>query len=237
MSSHKALTGVHNYVEFKDETIASRVKKMVEIREGLDVSNLHVKFSYGNRKTGNLVPSASLIPVADCKSCELCKNGCYAVRNIACYDASRKNLANNSAIARKDPEKFFREVDGEMKKNCWFRFFVSGDILSGAFFDAMVEVSKRNPHCQVLAFTKQFRIVNQWIDYNGELPSNLHIIFSEWRGLDVPNPHSLPTSRPVWKGEHVPSGIWCGGDCSACAVKDDGCWALKPGERVLFEAH
>ena len=55
--------------------------------------------------------------------------------------------------------------------------------------------------------------------------------------LDVPNPHNLPTSRPVWKGELVPSGIWCGGDCSACAVKDEGCWSLKPGERILFEAH
>ena len=238
MASNKQLTGKHQYAEFKEETIQGRVAKMVEIRQTVDVENAHVKFSYGNRKTGNLVPSVSLIPIADCgRNCACCAKGCYAVRNIACYNASRAAFANNSAIARRDPEKFFREVDGEMKKNKWFRFFVSGDILSGDFFDGMVEVSKRNPHCKVLAFTKQFDIVNRWIDYNGALPENLHIIFSEWRGLDVPNPHNLPTSRPVWKGELVPSGIWCGGDCSACAVKDEGCWSLKPGERILFEAH
>lgn len=238
MSSKAKLTGKHQYVEFREETIVERVRKMVELRAGVDVETAHVKFSYGNRKTGNLVPSVSLIPIADCGgACKVCAKGCYAARNITCYDQSRRAFANNSAIARNNPEKFFREVDGEMKKNCWFRFFVSGDILSRPFFDAMVEVSKSNPHCQALGFTKQFGIVNVWIDENGELPSNLHIIFSEWRGLDVPNPHNLPTSRPVWKGELVPSGIWCGGDCSACAVKDEGCWSLKKGERILFEAH
>lgn len=238
MSSHAKLTGKHQYVEFKEETIQGRVMKMVELRDEVDVENAHVKFSYGNRKTGNLVPSVSLIPIADCgRNCACCAKGCYAARNICCYTASRAAFANNSAIARRDPEKFFREVDGEMKKNKWFRYFVSGDILGGPFFDGMVETAKRNPHCQVLAFTKQFHIVNDWIDLNGPLPENLHIIFSEWRGLDVPNPHNLPTSRPVWKGELVPSGIWCGGLCSECAAKNEGCWTLKPGERILFEAH
>ena len=238
MSTHAKLTGKHQYVEFKEETIQGRVKNMLEMRETVDVENAHVKFSYGNRKTGNLVPSVSLIPIADCgANCSCCAKGCYAARNIACYKASRASFANNSAIARRDPEKFFREVDGEMKKNKWFRYFVSGDVLSGPFFDGMVETAKRNPHCQVLAFTKQFDIVNRWIDYNGALPENLHIIFSEWRGLDVPNPHNLPTSRPVWKGELVPSGIWCGGLCSECACTNSGCWSVKKGERILFEAH
>lgn len=237
MATHKALTGIHNYVEFKEETIAIRVKKMVDLRGQVDVENAHVKFSYGNRKTGNLVPSVSLIPIADCgANCACCAKGCYAARNIACYDASRAAFANNSAIAHGDPVKFFREVDGEMKKNKWFRFFVSGDILDDNFFTAMVVVAMNNTHCQVLAFTKQFDIVNRWIDANGSLPKNLHIIFSEWRGLDVPNPHNLPTSRPVWKGDHI-EGIWCGGSCSSCAAKNEGCWVLKPGERILFEAH
>lgn len=130
MSTHAKLTGKHNYAEFKDETIQGRVKDMVELRSEVDVEKAHVKFSYGNRKTGNLVPSVSLIPIADCgKNCSCCAKGCYAVRHIACYIASRSAFANNSAIARKDPEKFFREVDGEMKKNKFFRFFVSGDIL------------------------------------------------------------------------------------------------------------
>ena len=78
MSSHKALTGVHNYVEFKEETIVDRVKKMVAMRDAMDISDLHIKLSYGNRKTGSLVPSVSLIPVADCRNCTHCAKGCYA---------------------------------------------------------------------------------------------------------------------------------------------------------------
>lgn len=241
MSSHAKLTGKHQYAEFKEETIANCVKKMVDYREGVDVENAHVRFSYGNRKTGNLVPSVSLIPIADCCSnCACCAKGCYAVLNICCYDATRKMLANNSAILRSDPDKYWREVEGEVMRNRWFRFHVSGDIVDYSYFLNMVGIAVRNPYCEILAFTKNFSVVNEFIDYAGgteKMPKNLHIIFSEWRGLDVPNPHNLPTSRPVWKGELVPSGIWCGGDCSACAVKDEGCWSLKNGERILFEAH
>ena len=75
-----------------------------------------------------------------------------------------------------------------------------------------------------------------YLDDHGSFPENLHIIFSEWRDLDVPNPHNLPTSRPVWKGEKV-EGIMCPGSCSECAAFDKGCWSLKKGERILFEAH
>lgn len=166
MSSHKALTGVHNYAEFKEETIANRVKKMVDYREGVDVENAHVKFSYGNRKTGNLVPSVSLIPIADCCSnCACCAKGCYAVRNICCYDAARKMLANNSAILRSDPGKYWREVEGEVMRNRWFRFHVSGDIVDYSYFVNMVGIAVRNPHCEILAFTKNFSVVNEFIDY------------------------------------------------------------------------
>ena len=237
MSSHKALTGVHNYVEFKEQTIVDRVKKMVAMRDAIeDVSRLEVKFSYGNRKTGQLVPSVSLIPIADCGNCKHCARGCYDVRNVCCYKASQAMRANNSAIAHKDPEMFFNDVSREMKKCRWFRFHAGADILNDGYFEGMVRCAKENPNCKVLAFTKMFDIVNRWIDKNGDLPENLQIVFSEWRGMEIDNPHNLPTSRPVWKGDHI-EGIWCGGNCSTCAVNDCGCWSLKPGERILFEAH
>jgi len=236
MLSKKALTGVHNYVEFKEETIAGRVKKMVDYRDGLDITDRHIKLSYGNRKTGSLVPSISLIPVADCGNCALCAKGCYAVRNIACYDASRKMMAQNSAIARGDLWRYFQEINAASKFLRFFRYHVSGDILSPAYLTGMVEVAIKNPQCEYLAFTKRFNIVNNYLDDHGSFPKNLHIIFSEWRGLDVPNPHNLPTSRPVWKGEKI-DGIMCKGNCSECAAFNCGCWTLKKGERVLFEAH
>ena len=236
MASKAKLTGKHNYVEFKPETIDARIQKMVDIRESLDVSRLHVKLSYGNRKTTALVPSVSLIPGADCINCQACKLGCYDLRSVCCYKGSQQQRANNSAIAHKDPERFFVEVSAACKFLKYLRFFVGGDIINFGFFEGMVKVAVENPHCEILAFTKAWAIPARWIDVHGELPSNLHIILSEWRGLKVYNPHNLPTSTPVWPGDKV-EGFWCPGNCAECAESNKGCWALKKGERVLFEAH
>ena len=227
----------HNYKEFGDEAVQKRVKDMLHFRDEVDVENAHVKFSYDNRKTGALVPSVSLIPVADCCNCSACKNGCYDIRNVCFQKTVQKARANNSAIAHKDPDKFFREVSGRMKSLRYLRFFVGGDVINYGFFEGMVKCCNENPHCDVLAFTKAWVIPARWIDANGELPSNLHIILSEWRGVKVYNPHNLPTSTPVWPGDEPKDGIWCPGDCSACAEAGGGCWGLKKGERVLFEAH
>lgn len=236
--SKTTLTGKHNYCEFKQETVIDRANKMVEIRDGLDISDLHIKLSYGNRKTGSLVPSISLIPIADCgANCKVCAKGCYAIRNVACYAASRKMMAQNSAIAHGDLPRYFRELDAAVKFVRFFRIHVAGDIISPEYLAGMVDVAQKNTHCKFLCFTKQFRIVNDYLDSHSEgFPENLKIIFSEWRGLNVPNPHNLPTSRPLWKGETA-EGVMCPGSCSECAAFDTGCWSLKMGERVLFEAH
>ena len=237
MASKTKLTGQHIYAEFKEETVAKRVSDIKQRRDAMDITDLHIKLSYGNRKTGSLVPSISLIPVADCGNCALCAKGCYAVRHIMCYGASREMVANNSAIAHGDLPRYFKELDAAVKFVRFLRVHVSGDILSPAYLTGMVDVAIKNPHCQFLCFTKRFDIVNHYLDDHAEgFPENLHIIFSEWRGLDVSNPHNLPTSRPVWKGEKI-EGIMCPGSCSECAAFDKGCWTLKPGQRVLFEAH
>ena len=47
----------HSYKEFGAEAIRKRVQQMLEFRNEVDVDNAHVKLSYGNRKTGALVPS------------------------------------------------------------------------------------------------------------------------------------------------------------------------------------
>lgn len=229
----------HSYKEFGAEAVARRVKQMVEFRDQVDVASAHVKFSYDNRKTGALVPSVSLIPVADCGNCKVCARGCYDVRNVCFQKTVQKARANNSAIAHEDPDRYFAEISEHIaKRNLrWFRFHAGADILNAGYFNGMIRVAKDNPHCRVLAFTKMFSVVNRWIDNNGELPENLQIIFSEWKGQEMDNPYNLPTSRPVWKGEVVPSGIWCGGNCSECAEKNGGCWSLKKGQRILFEAH
>jgi hypothetical protein len=227
----------HKYKEFSEEAIRKRIQQMLAFRDEVDVENAHVKFSYDNRKTGALVPSVSLIPVADCPNCSCCKNGCYDIRNVCFQKTVQKSRAINSAIAHGDPDKFFREVSGRMRALRYIRIFVGGDIINYGFFEGMVKCAQENPHCEMLAFTKAYAIPARWIDMNGELPVNLHIILSEWRGAKVYNPHNLPTSTPVWPGDEKKDGIWCTGDCSACAEAGGGCWGLKKGERVLFEAH
>lgn len=242
MSTTK-LTGKHNYAEFKDETVRFRVKKMTDLRDAIkDATDLHVRLSYGNRKCTALVPSVSLIPVADCGNCKLCSRGCYDVRNVCCYNESQKQRANNSAILKLDREKYFREVEAHAQFHRFFRWHVGGDIKDYDYFGRVVGIATRVPGCQFLMFTKMYDIVNEWIDNVGELPSNLHIILSGWYGDTNVNPHNLPVSSPVWKDGTqscmvTDDAIWCPGDCSSCATTNGGCWAAKNGETILFEAH
>lgn len=243
MASKTQLTGKHNYVEFKEQAIVERVRKMVAMRDSLDASKLRVKFSYGNRKTGRLVTSVSLIPVADCGNCSMCARGCYDVRNV-CYTAtSQMQRANNSAIYKADPVEFMRQVEEEIRFSSFFRFFVGGDLKEPAMLTAMVAIAERQKTCQILMFTKMYDIVNGYLDDHPEgFPSNLHIILSGWRGDKDVNRHNLPVSSPVWKdGERscmVTGRVhWCEGNCTVCAITGQGCWVAGKGDTILFEAH
>lgn len=71
-----------------------------------------------------------------------------------------------------------------------------------------------------------------------ELPSNLHILFSEWTGMDMDNHHNLPVAHVIFKGEE-PMANWniCTGNCLECAKANKNCWALKNGEHVAFHEH
>lgn len=244
MASKKQLTGKHQYAEFKDETVAKRVRDMVDMRAELSkgLSDLHIKVSYGNRKTTALVPSVSLIPVADYGACAACKRGCYDVRNVCCYKQSRRQRAINSAIAHEDMERFFSEIEAVTKFLRYFRYNCGGDIINPWFWQHMVDVAERNTHCQFLVFTKMFWIVNRWLDRGGVIPDNLHVIFSDWRGMEMDNPYGLPVSSPLWAdgttGPHVTENRFiCPGNCAECAEAQGGCWGAKSGDTILFEAH
>jgi hypothetical protein len=243
MASHKALTGKHRFVEFDTEAIVRRVKKMMDYRDAIDVKNAHVKLSYDNRKTTALVPSVSLIPVADCHNCSACFRGCYDVRNVCYLPSVQKSRANNSAILHEDMERYFHEILEAVKFLRFFRWHVGGDMTSFWYWEHVVDIARRTPRCEFLIFTKMFDIVNHWLDKGNELPSNLHVIFSDWVGSDFKNPYDLPISSPVWsdgkRGPHAytDKAIWCPGDCSACAEINGGCWGAKNGDTILFEAH
>lgn len=237
---------VHRYTELSPETIKKRIDKCLTAREAVDVSTAAVKFS-SNRKLGAAVLSVSLIPGADCGNCAACIRGCYDIKHDIIYPQTIQQRANNSAIYREDPEKFFREIARASAAVRFFRWHVGGDLKNAAYLQRVIDIARENSKTEYLIFTKMFGIVNSWIDKNGPLPENLHLIFSDWRGLDMNNPYKLPVSSPVWfdnsgneieRGPHTTAAAqWCGGFCEDCAANGRGCWTVRQGETILFEAH
>lgn len=123
----------------------------------------------------------------------------------------------------------------------FFRFHVSGDIPDDDYFAHMVAIAARNPHCEILCFTKKFPIVNRFLDMSGgALPENLHVLFSGWKGLTMENPYNLPEAHVLYRDGTTtakPGYISCGGNCSSCAVTGCGCWVLKRGQQIVFNEH
>lgn len=102
-----------NYYELSAEKIAGRVRSMVELRKNYietGADGLTVRFSTGNRKTGAVVPSVSLIPIADCGNCKVCAGGCYDIRNVCYQKTVQVSRAVNSAIYHSNPAASWRPV-------------------------------------------------------------------------------------------------------------------------------
>lgn len=230
-----------NISELNPEAKRRRIEYMAEkTAEYLKVANtLSVSISKGNRKTNALVPSVSLRPILDCKNCGVCNGLCYDVRNDCMYKAVMNTRARNFAIWKTDPERYFNEISIFCQTQVAFRWHIGGDIVNMEYLEGMARVARQNKHCKFLAFTKRFDLVNKYLDTHHK-PGNLQIIFSGWIGLDVPNPHNLPMSHPVFKDGRTtakPTAKNCGGDCSHCLTHCEGCWTLKKGEEVKFYAH
>ena len=226
----------------KVDAMRTRLAKMINARDmfAADLDSAHVFISSGNRKTGFAVPSVSLIPVADCGNCAVCSRLCYDLRNDCIYNGVIDSRAKNSAIARNDRRRYFMEISGACKAFRFFRWHIGGDVLDLAYFIGMVNVALENPHCTFLAFTKMYALVNDYVAKGGTIPANFQLIFSDWPGAKMENPYLFPTSSPVFADGTTAApanAIECPGDCSNCAVMGSGCWTLKAGQGVKFNAH
>ena len=199
-----------------------------------------VSISDGNSKMGK-IPSVSLPPITTCPKGAPCAKKCYAKRLYNRYPSVKSAYDNNLEIYRNNPAEYFRQIDSAVKMSRFFRFHVSGDIPSVDYFKRMIEIADHNPHCEILAFTKQYDLINYYLGNNlllPYLPLNLHIIFSEWGDKPIPNPYNLPTAAVIFKGIE-PQEDWkiCGGNCAECACRGVGCWELKKGETIAFYEH
>lgn len=203
-------------------------------------ANVKVSISRGNRKMG-AIPSVSLPPVVTCAAGCPCAKKCYAVKMCRIYKNVKASYQNNLDILNTDWNEYWSQVRAAVKMARFFRFHVSGDIPNAAYFKEMVITAKQNPHCEILAFTKCYDIVNDYIAAFGELPENLHVIFSRWSpdwDLTIRNPYDLPMSAVIFKGEtpDAHSKI-CPGNCFECAAQGVGCWELGKGETIAFYEH
>lgn len=200
---------------------------------------MKVTISPGNSKMGE-IKSISLPPGVTCKhDCE-CYIKCYARRLMAFRKSVAQSYERNLKVLLREPETYWREVEIAIKTSRLFRFHVAGDILDGDYFLKMVGVADRNPHCDILCFTKQYEIVNAAIDNGVKLPSNLHILFSAWRNMEMKNPYNLPEAHVHYRDGFTTAredAKPCGGNCTECSVHNGGCWTLKRGEQVVINEH
>lgn len=197
-----------------------------------------VKISKGNSKLG-AIPSVSLPSIKTCRNCA-CQEKCYAQKLERLRPSVKNAYEHNLGVLLSDPTTYWREVEASVMMSRFFRFHVSGDIPNVAYLENMAAVAGRNSHCEILCFTKRYEMVNEFIQKNGELPSNLHMIFSGWVGLDMANPFSLPEAHVRYRDGSTTAredAIECGGNCTECALTEGGCWNLQKGQQVIFNEH
>lgn len=196
-----------------------------------------VTISKGNRKMG-AIPSVSLPACTTCNPDAPCFKKCYAVKVARIYKTAANSYGRNLRVLTDDPVRYWEEVRNAAQMTKFFRYHVSGDIPNSEYFAQMVATAEMLPDTQFLAFTKQFPIVNAFLDNGGRIPPNLKIIFSNWGAWKCENPHGFPTCEIIFKGDE-PADDWkiCGGNCTACACRGVGCWELKHGETIAIYEH
>lgn len=217
---------------------ATAVKKKLA-KAGL----LHVRLMPGNSKTGLFCFTVSLLPIIDCPNCKECKYHCYDVQhdciNKGCFD----QRVINSTIHKTDPARYWNEVELQVQANfvTQLRINVGGD-LTEADFEYINNMGKRNPGCDFLFFTKNYKGANAWLAaHNGEFVSNVKCVFSRWPRMDCDNPYNMPESHVLWEDGTTTAPefgtYYCGGNCSECHFKKEGCWVLGKNEHVVFLVH
>lgn len=199
---------------------------------------MKVSISYANQKMGR-IPSISFPPVVTCADGVPCARKCYALRMSRLHKNVRDAWQGNLDAWRENPEIVRANIMAAAFTSSVFRYFVGGDIPDAAFFVLMVEIARAVPSCRFLAFTKKYKIVNKYISERGALPENLTVIFSAWGvGMLPENPHNLPESAVIFRGEQPPQGAKiCGGNCAACLCEGVACWSIKKGEKIHFYEH
>ena len=202
----------------------------------------HVHISNGISKLGSAIPSVNLPPIITCDPKAGCAKKCYARKGRFAFSHVKSLLQNNLEIWMTNPERFERDVQSAAYTSRFFRFHSSGDIPDANYLAMMVRVAEWCPQTSFLCFTKKYKIVNDYLEANGEdsIPENLNIVFSAWGDFLPDNPHNLPVAYIRFKKEdtYIPDdAIECSGYCGECVQTGHSCWHLNRGQSVVFNEH
>lgn len=207
------------------------------------VATAHI--SNGNSKLDG-IKNVSLPPVVTCGGgCKECKKYCYAVKIFNRLPDVRRAWADNLKLFITDSNRYFDAIVKATAIERVFRWHVSGDIVNKKYFDGMVQVALARPHCDFLAFTKQFEIVNAYIANGGTIPCNLHVIYSASPNAPTPNPYRLPechinfanAEKNTYNASNFEYTYNCTGNCRECVINGCGCFFLKHGDAVVINQH
>lgn len=216
---------------FKQVTITKMLETMRETESRyatMQADDIRMCISSGNRKIGRVM-NVSLPPVLSCGQCKECMFLCYDVKACMQYPSTVIDARiRNWSLLKKDRREYFRRIEEKIarrRRNKYFRWHVAGDIVDRDYFENMVAIAERHPDFIFWTYTKMYGIVNGFVADGGQVPANLHIMFSEWRGLPMVNPYGFPEFRVVFKGEDLPAGYYCPGNCDICKVSGRGCMA------------
>lgn len=202
----------------------------------------HVHISYHISKLGEKIPSVSLTAGRSCRPDAPCAIDCYAKHGRFLFNNVKTPLDNNIRLWEEDPVLFENDVLAAASQCEYFRWHSSGDILSDEYFMMMVRIAMALPNTKFLAFTKQYEIVNAYLDKGFEIPENLSVVLSAWGNWIPENPHNLPMSFVHLKNndgeDKIPySARPCSGFCGECIHSANSCWDLHRGESVVFKQH
>lgn len=178
------------------------------------------------------VHSFSVMPVLTCRSDAPCKKECYAVKMCRLWKNVKSSYqGNTNAILFEEKEEIIKKICLYIELNDvkMFRWNVSGDFNIDNYFEITVEVAKRCPKCNFLAFTKMYNVVE-----GIKLPKNYNVIYSCWGNMKPSHPEKHPCAY-FDNGEYeIPVyASHCDGGCDKCMK----CWNLKNGQAVKFKKH
>lgn len=217
---------------YRKETIAEYIAKVKnEVKKANAGKEMELSISQGNKKIGRVL-NVSLPPILTCHNCSKCKHLCYDIKANIQYPNVREARARNLAILKADRQKYFGQIRGKCRrrrKNKYFRWHVAGDIIAKWYLAEMVNIAREFPDFVFWTYTKMYELVNEYVAEHGgsreaAIPSNLIIMFSEWRGMPMNNPYGFPEFRVVFKDDTIkPVGYYCPGNCDICKKTGRGC--------------